>query len=70
MNKTQIAAVSLVHVYTFGSECLDRAVLFQSVLWMCETGSCTMIWNIPLASAAGTELVLYVPSCKCVSPDA
>jgi len=56
-------------LYTFGSDHLGTVVLFHSVLWMYETGSCTMMWNVEEASVAGIKLALYVPCCECVSPD-
>jgi len=58
VNRTHIGAFSLV--YTFGSDHLDTLVLSHSVIWMYETGTCTMIWNVQEASAAVTKLVLYV----------
>ena len=61
VNSTQIGAFSLV--YSFGSDHLDTLVLFHSVLWMCEIGSCTVTWNVQEASEAGTKLVLNVPFC-------
>ena len=55
----QIGAFSLV--YMFRLERIDTVVLFMSVLWMYETRSGTVIWNVLEASAAGTKLVLYAP---------
>jgi len=58
------------HLYIyFRSYRLDTLVLFHSVLWMYETWSNRVIWNIQEASAAGTKVVLYVPFFKCVSPE-
>jgi len=60
----------LSHWYIFFlSDRLDTVVLFHSIHCMYETGSCKVIWNVQEASAADTKLVLYVPFCKCVSPD-
>ena len=41
----------------------------DSVIRMCEAGSCRVISNTQEASAAGTKLVLYVPFCHCMSLD-
>ena len=38
-----------------------HTLLHDSVLLMNETWSCTVIWNVPIASVAGTKLVLYAP---------
>ena len=65
---TQFAAFSLI--YKFGSVRLDTVVLFHSVLWMHNTKSCTVIWNVQEDSVAGIKLALYIPFCECLSPDA
>ena len=67
VNRIQIGAFS--PVYIFRSDRLDTLVLFSSIHWMYEKRHCTVIWNVQEASAARTKLVLYVPFCKCVSPD-
>ena len=36
---------------------------------MCETGSWTVIWNVQAAIADGIKPVLYIPFCKCMSPE-
>ena len=64
MSRTQIGALSLV--YMFWSDHLHTVGVFLSVVWIYETGSCTVIGNVQTASAAGTKLVLYVPLCECL----
>ena len=68
VNKTQIAAASLVYAFVSVRSELDAWVLFHSVLRMWETGLCRVVWNVHEAITVGTKLVSHVPLSEFVSP--